>query len=379
MQVLLQFGQILIGIASMTVVFITILFALYICCFNSGSDSFTEDTGLETTIPQSVRKEFPQLEIQPSGIRSAPWIQYPKTRTLRTRSPAKTPIAGVSRAVTVVKRPPALDDQREVVEARRGGEFIGNRMRFKVKVLNNTKYTITDVTVFLISYPSKALRINHEDRNVSFPKIEPEGFRSPTFDFLPTQDCVKGEIVAGVSYMDYKGEPHTLNTKPFVIRSVCDLLLPDKITPEDFESKLKDLECGELVVKVSEWTPEEMFDKSLKILAEANFFKVHSESGKSDGTTFATITGFAKGKYTGKEIGVKISITGRTEEKGASCTIQVSGEDQAMILPAIDDLRERLSAWLCPNCSSPLSLENVEKLKDGQVVVCPFCNVPIGR
>ena len=65
--------------------------------------------------------------------------------------------------------------------------------------------------------------------------------------------------------------------------------------------------------------------------------------------------------------------------KGASCTVRVSGEDQAMILPAIDDLRERLSVWLCPMCGSPLTLENVEDLKEGNVVVCPFCAVSIGR
>jgi len=252
-------------------------------------------------------------------------------------------------------------------------------MRFKVKVLNNTEFTITDVTVFLISYPSETLRIDADENSARFPKIEPEGFRSPTFDFLPTQDCVKGDIVAGVSYIDHKGEPHTLNTKPFVIRSVCDLLMPDKISAQDFEIKLKDLECGELVVKVIDWTPSEMFEKSLRILADANFYEVSSELSETDGTIFATITGYAKGKYTGKQIAAKIDITGPAGVAGASCTIQVSGEDQAMILPAIDDLRERLSAWMCPNCSSPISIENVEKLRDGKIVTCPFCNVTIGR
>jgi hypothetical protein len=98
-----------------------------------------------------------------------------------------------------------------------------------------------------------------------------------------------------------------------------------------------------------------------------------------DGVTFGKITGMAKGKYTGKEIGVQISITGPSEKTGASCTIEVSGEDQAMILPAIDDLKERLSAWLCPMCASPLTLENVDDLRDGKVIACPFCDVSIGR
>ncbi|MFW9891247.1 MAG: hypothetical protein ACFFFO_03550 [Candidatus Thorarchaeota archaeon] len=361
-----------LNIIPIVIIIITIVFAFYIC----GGDTRSEP------IPKALRDEYGiHMETMATGSRSMPWIVYPTERIATADRLRKKPISGVSKAVTVVKRPTALygRKQKEVVEARRGGEFIGNRMRFKVKVLNQTKYTITDVTVFLISYPTEALKIGSDHHSVRFPKIEPEGFRSPAFDFLPTQDCVKGEIVAGVSYIDYLGKPHTLNTKPFVIRSVCDLLIPDKITAEEFELKLKDLECGELLVKVVEWTPEEMYEKSLRILEDANFYEVSSEISESDNTTFAKITGFAKGKYTGKEIGVKISISGSTKEAGASCTIQVSGEDQAMILPAIDDLRERLSAWLCPNCSSPLSLENVEKLREGHVVKCSFCSVSIGR
>ncbi|MFW9816726.1 MAG: hypothetical protein ACFFEW_12420, partial [Candidatus Thorarchaeota archaeon] len=188
-------------------------------------------------------------------------------------STAKKPIPGITHALSDVRRVPPTKTT-EGVEVRRGGEFIGNRMRFKVKVLNDSSYIITDVTVYLLSYPKDALRFAGEDHDIFFAKIEPGGFRSPTFDFLPTQDCVKGEIVAGVSYMDMRGQPHTLTAKPFVIRSVCDLLLPQQVTPEDFKLKLKDLECGEIAIKIEEWTPKEMFEKSLRIVDESNFFEV---------------------------------------------------------------------------------------------------------
>jgi len=293
-------------------------------------------------------------------------------------STSKKPIPGVTHAISDVRRAPPTKTS-EGVEVRRGGEFIGNRMRFKVKVLNDSPYIITDVTVYLLSYPKDALRFAGEDHDTFFAKIEPSGFRSPTFDFLPTQDCVKGEIVAGVSYMDMRGQPHTLTAKPFVIRSVCDLLIPQQVSPQDFKVKLKELECGEISIKIDEWTPEEMFEKSLRIVDESNFFEVSSNTEETDGVFFGTIVGFAKGKYTGKDVGVEIKVTGPVGMKGASCTIQVSGEDQAMILPAIDDLRERLSAWLCPMCSSPLPLANVEELRKGNVVKCQFCGVSIGR
>jgi hypothetical protein len=179
--------------------------------------------------------------------------------------------------------------------------------------------------------------------------------------------------------MDMRGQPHTLTAKPFVIRSVCDLLIPQQVTPQDFQLKLKDLECGEIVIKIEEWTPKEMFEKSLRIVDQSNFFEVNSSTEEIDGVFFGKIVGFAKGKYTGKDVGVEIRVTGPVGVRGASCRIQVSGEDQAMILPAIDDLRERLNAWLCPMCASSLTLANVEELRKGRVVVCPFCGVSIGR
>ncbi|MFW9833059.1 MAG: hypothetical protein ACFFEK_03605 [Candidatus Thorarchaeota archaeon] len=289
----------------------------------------------------------------------------------------RRPIPGVTRSI--IRITPESRPKEGQVRILRGGEFIGNRMRYKVKVQNDSEYLIADVTVYLLSYPQDALKFEGQDSHVFFSKIEPGGLRSPTFDFLPTQDCVKGEIVAGVSYIDMKGQPHTLTARPFIIRSVCDLLLPQRITPKDFELKLTDLECGEVVFKIEEWTPTEMFEKALRIVDESNFFEVSSELEEVDSIEYAKIVGFAQGKYTGKEVGVQIDISGPSGKKGASCKIRVSGEDQAMILPAIDDLRERLSAWLCPVCSSPLSLAQVEDIQEGRVVECPFCNVTIGR
>ncbi|MBE0527173.1 MAG: hypothetical protein IH631_09540, partial [Candidatus Thorarchaeota archaeon] len=307
-----------------------------ICCCALFGKPVNE--GLTTTqdkeYPPFIRKQLSMTSSQKQQKR------YYTQESMRS---GRKPISGFTRAIA--KADQYLESIPVPVKALRGGEFLGNRMRFKVKVLNESQFTITDVKVFLISYPSEALRISSEDDDVYYPKIEPQGFRSPAFDFLPTQDCVKGDIIAGVSYIDERGAAHTLTTKPFVIRSVCDLLIPEQIAPEEFELKLKEHECGEIVVKVQEWTAQEMFEKSLRIIEDANFYEVESRGDEQDGIFHGRISGLAKGKYTGKSIGVKILVSGPMNQQGASCTIQVAGEDQAMILPAIDDLRERLSAW----------------------------------
>jgi len=268
---------------------------------------------------------------------------------------------------------------RKGVKALRGGEFIGNRLRFKVKVLNESRFTITDVTVYLISYPREALLLDSENDDAFYSKIEPKGFRSPSFEFLPTQDCIKGEIVAGVSYVDPTGNALTLTTRPFIIKAVCDLLQPDSISPDTFENKLESLEHGELVVKVDEWTPEEMQEKTLRVLNGSNFHEVTSEISEEDGIVQGKVAGWAKGKYTGKNVGVEVFISGPVGKSGARCRIRVFSEDEAMILPAIDDLRKRLTAWLCPMCGSNLTVGNVKDLKTGHTVCCPFCGVSIGR
>jgi len=367
---------------------IGLTFTILVCCVllrevapkKQKEDSLEVEWGDRHSLPPYLQKEIEMTASPTGGLMDLPaWgpVDQRKRRLTETLTPEKRPIPGVARSLAAYGS--YSRDEQQSVKAVRGGEFVGNRMRFKVKVLNESKYTITDVRVFLISYPSESLRLVDEDDYAYYSKIEPSGFRSPSFDFLPTHDCVKGEISAGVSYVDMKGQPHTLTTKPFVIRSVCDLLIPDQIDPKEFTLRLKQLECGEIVVKVTDWTPEEMYEKALHIVEDANFFEVISNIETKDGIIHARISGLAKGKFTGKSVAAELHIKGPSGKKGASCKVKVSGEDQAMILPAIDDLRERLNAWLCPMCSSPLTLENVEQLKDGKTVVCQFCRVSIGR
>jgi len=262
------------------------------------------------------------------------------------------------------------------VKVLRGSEFLGNRLRFKAKVINDTDQAITDVKVWLISYPERALKLI-SDEMARYPKIEPSGFRSPSFDLLPTQDCVRGDVVAGVSYVDAKGVSCTISAMPHTVRAVCDLLKPERITPTEFEEKLATLERGELVVKVSDWSVHEMFEKALRILDDSNFLEIESELREREDLVEAGVKGWSRGKYTGKILGVLLQITGKPGVSGASCKITMTGEDEAMIFPAIEELRDKLSTWLCPFCGSKLSAQDVKDLKRGEIVSCRFCDTAI--
>ncbi|MFW9979828.1 MAG: hypothetical protein ACFFEJ_17230 [Candidatus Thorarchaeota archaeon] len=260
------------------------------------------------------------------------------------------------------------------VQILRGGEFVGNRLRYKVKVLNDTKYIITDVTVTLLSYPRDSLTLDG-DVSKRISKIESGGFRSPSFEFSPTQDCVKGEVIASISYVDHEGKAHSQTSEPYIIRAVCDLLSPESITPADFELKLASLQSSDSSIKVDDWSPEEMREKAVRVLKDSNFYQV-SERVTSEGEeTRIQLTGWAKGKYTGKHVGVSLIISGIPETKGAVCNLGIVGEDDAMMLPAIDELTKKLNSWLCPQCSGILPLDVVLLLKKGDCSECPFCGV----
>jgi hypothetical protein len=264
------------------------------------------------------------------------------------------------------------------VRALRGGEFIGNRLRFKVKIVNDTEFIINDVTTTIVSYPRDTLRLEGESIKV-VSKIEPSGFRSPSFEFLPTQDCVKGSIMSVVSYVNMRGELNTINVKPYIIRAVCDLLIPENISPDEFALKVSELRHGEITTKVDDWTPEEMHSKTLQILESSNFSEVSSMIGSVGEYVESKIQGWAKGNYTDKRIAIEVVITGKPGLRGATCKIQMSGEDEAMLMPAIDEVTSKLSAWLCPICSAPLPQTLTDEIRKGKSVTCPFCGVTISR
>ena len=273
---------------------------------------------------------------------------------------------------------PVIRDEKADVKVLRGGEFVGNRFRFKVKVVNNGKYVITDITVMMLTYPKDSLRLDSEDTK-KISKIDPEGFRSPSFEFLPTSDCVKGSLIATVSLMDHLGRLTTQHTEAFTIRAVCDLLRPETLTHSEFLQKLILMKNSEMLSRIEDWTPEEMHAKTLQVLKGSNFFQVTDELEREGEHIEIETEGWARGKYTGKPLGVKITITGKSKELGATCRVRIFGEDDSMIIPAMDEITQNLTAWLCPICGGKLEDAKIQNLKAGNPVSCSFCNATIER
>ncbi len=227
------------------------------------------------------------------------------------------------------------------IEVLRGCECIGAKFEYKVKIKNDSEFVLNRVTVSIASYPEDCMRLEGEtSKRISM--IEPDGFRSPQFTFIPTKDCVGGVIQATVSFIDHKNELGVVEVEPYTIRSVCDLLTPLEKTLEEFEDAIHDM-----TVAVEEITADSnaaiLFSKTIALLPAMNFHIIESSSKSENGVFYGTVRGLARGKYTGSRVAVRIAITGALDAQVAQVQIEGLGDDEAMLPTTLQELTETIT------------------------------------
>ncbi|MHA1636900.1 MAG: hypothetical protein ACTSUB_02690, partial [Candidatus Thorarchaeota archaeon] len=258
-----------------------------------------------------------------------------------------------------------------MVEALRGCEIVGGQFHYKVKVKNDTEYVITNVTVNLLGYPSDSMILEGPQmKNIT--RIEPNAFRSPNFILSPTKDCVEGQIIAVVSFLDHQNKAHTIEVEPYTIRSVCDLLKPLESTVEQFDKVLAEMDCTSERFE-SDQNPRYLFTKTQVLLPEKNFSIIEASAKTIGGEFTGTIRGFAEGKYTGQKVAVQILISGIADGNESAIVIEGLGEDLAMIPTALHEISQHINSWTCVNCGGILEIDQVANIRRNIPVICQYC------
>ncbi len=260
------------------------------------------------------------------------------------------------------------------VKVLRGGEIKGKSYVYKVKVVNESEFNLTDISVQIVSYPYDCLKLTSKEiQKVN--KLDAGGFVSPTFTFQPTHDCVKGKILANVSFVDMFNNLHTIEVKPHEISMVCGLFKPIKISNEEFSkitSGLLDFTKAGDEFKLP-YNPMLIFSKLSVLLPENNFEIINEDKREIGETFFGIIRGFAEGKFSKKKIGVEITISGDKFADESMCKIEAFSEDQFVLPPLISELNEGLQTWNCINCNAPLTEEQVDLLLASKAITCKSC------
>ncbi len=258
------------------------------------------------------------------------------------------------------------------VNVYRGCEVIGGKFDFKVKVSNDTDFVITNVTVSLVAYPQDCLELGGENVK-SISRIEVGGFRSPTFTLYPSKDCVQGKVIATVSFIDFRDQLHTLKVEPYLIRSVCDLLLPVEATAKEFDLILESLNKTDQE-QTLDWNARVLFTKSEKLLPAKNFHIIDSDEQILGDQFIGTIRGYAVGKFTKKKVAVVFLISGAENGRYSTVKVVALGDDIAMLPTTIDELAETMDSWICLRCGAPLEPEQVETLGKRDPIRCRYCS-----
>ncbi|MFW9960620.1 MAG: hypothetical protein ACFFDV_06365 [Candidatus Thorarchaeota archaeon] len=265
----------------------------------------------------------------------------------------------------------SIDSLDGAVKVMRGCEIVGGKFDYKVKVVNNSGYVITNVTVSIVAYPADCMELAGENvKTIS--RIEVGGFRSPQFTLYPTKDCVQGKIVATVSYIDFLDQLHTMSVEPYLIRSVCDLLTPSKKTTTEFNLVLSSLEKTQQE-QTLDWNAKVLFTKAEKILPTKNFHVVDTDEHVIAGEFIGTIRGYAEGKYTKRKIAVVLMITGPENGRHSVINVEALGEDVSMLPTTIDELADTMDSWVCLRCGAPLETDQVEELGKRLPIRCKYC------
>ena len=257
------------------------------------------------------------------------------------------------------------------VEVLRGGEIVSGKYVYKVKVNNGTDFVINNVIVTLIAYPEDCMVIEGETSK-TIKRIEPGGFRSPSFTLKPTDDCVSGEILASVSYIDHLNENQLMKVEPYKIKSVCDLLNPMEATIEEYDLMLADM-AATFDDQKMDWNPSVLFQKAEAFLVACNFNVMDSKSSEEDGQFTGEIRGLARGKYTDKRIALRIIIPGSMDEDRASVQIEALGDDIDMLPIAIGEISSGVNSWTCMNCGAAFEPHEVDAIRANQSVACHYC------
>jgi len=119
------------------------------------------------------------------------------------------------------------------IEIKRGYEVLpDNNVRFGIRVINNSEYSISDVEV-LLDYSDSLFELsgNNVQKLGNIPPTVP---RTAKFILKPLGCIHKENIGATVIYKDHQWKKHTIEMKPKEVHCVCPFLKEKSIKRADF-------------------------------------------------------------------------------------------------------------------------------------------------
>ncbi len=203
---------------------------------------------------------------------------------------------------------------------------------FKVKIINNSQYLLSNIQIILTSKP-KGLKIKRD--RIQIESLNPHSFIAPRFKFKAKESCV-GEIIKGMTlFIDYLGNSHTIEIKPFRIKYVCNLLVKKKVTKDVFYEKVSKMD-GNRILFDCKGQIEDINNIISDILKKNNFYLLKQLPDYQKGG-YRKLEGFAQGKYDNKEVALAVYLEQKLNEH-TQLIIDAMSEDKAKTIDILRDI-----------------------------------------
>ncbi len=222
----------------------------------------------------------------------------------------------------------------------RGGNWKieGDRsiFHYKVKVKNDSSFVMTNIQVILGGIPAGLELIS--DKLIEFPILNPRREIAPTFKLIATDNCVGNEILSSVNFTDQNGTLHTIQTDPFEIKYVCNLLNPKEISKEEFDIKTELMDYKRFSI-MSDHSIEHLEQKIASIVKECNFSLLQEiKSAQMEG--YRKFEGFAQGIYDKQDVGISLIL--KEVENGTEVAVKAMSERSEKLTDILKDFNIKL-------------------------------------
>ena len=174
---------------------------------------------------------------------------------------------------------------------------------YKVKVENNLKTSISDITI-KPHFPGDIFILNEEEKNISL--IKKGEAKTATFTIRPKGECGNVDVSGRVRYYDTKkDEYHDLNIKPKSTQIICPMLKAHAIEENEWQDAISRLVSVKETTNDVPLSAEELFDMISDVIKDMNMFMLKPKIGRA-----RYVGRFSSEGVKGFKYGVKVEVLG---------------------------------------------------------------------
>ncbi len=278
-------------------------------------------------------------------------------------------------------------------------EFLGGKVRFKVKLVNNTKEIFTDLKL-TVTMPESLKWVAHEPEyprkgdTIQIAKLGLQEQKTISLYLTPI-NCTGSPINATLTYFDSKDQPHAIPMKPKKVEISCPIFFTqEEANPARVKYMHQNLPIRDkkMLPIVEDVDINEQIEIAIKSITRHDVKFVE----KVETAPIYEFWYFGTTKVKQKSMVIYLKI----DTENSTMLIEVSGENHenitALLAEIEDQIRQEINSinpnynedsYLdvkttvilghCPYCFNPIAPQAVKEYKSGKQIHCSYCKSDI--